>query len=174
MNNPPFPPHPQYAQPPQEPGPGGIFDGARHRDELGRPLYGASPLDALVRFVRNYVNFHGRASRSEFWWMVFNTWVVMFALALLTGMARSAVRTLWYAPEYLDALVGVSALMWAVLILGIIVPWISLGWRRLQDVNIHGALYLLCLIPYLGGFAVLVMCMLPPATAGRRFDRSNR
>ena len=36
--------------------------------DLARPYYGASFGIAVRRFLRKYISFSGRASRSEFWW----------------------------------------------------------------------------------------------------------
>ena len=57
---------PPYGQPPYgQPtgGPGG-------EPPLWAPWYGISFPKAFGRFFKKYVVFHGRASRSEFWWVV--------------------------------------------------------------------------------------------------------
>ncbi|MCB4208648.1 DUF805 domain-containing protein [Arthrobacter sp. UM1] len=38
-------------------------------ENLDLPLYGATLPQAFTRFFKRYANFHGRSSRSEFWWM---------------------------------------------------------------------------------------------------------
>jgi uncharacterized membrane protein YhaH (DUF805 family) len=156
-------------------GPGGYFDGALHANELNRPLYGANPAQAFIRFFKNYVNFKGRASRSEFWWMALITWGGFIVLALFASILENA----GYSGSYTTrtAVEGIQAVFGLVLIvafLGILLPWISLGWRRLQDANLHGALYLLNLVPYVGGLIVFVFTLLPPKVEGRRFDSPSR
>ena len=43
---------------------------------LDAPLRGASFGQAFARFFKKYVIFHGRASRSEFWWWFLANWVI--------------------------------------------------------------------------------------------------
>ena len=47
-------------------------------------------LDAVKLFFKNYFNFYGRASRSEFWWFV----LAYFILVIL-GVSMDAI-SVWY------------------------------------------------------------------------------
>lgn len=168
-----------YAQPypgVAVPGPGGLFDGALHAGELNRPLYGANPIQALARFFRNYANFSGRASRSEFWWMVLFFWAAVFVLAFVAAFVEEASYSYGYIGGYgpgdaVGTLLGLTVLA---LFFGTLVPWIAIGWRRLHDANLAGPLYLLNLVPYLGSLVVFVFTLLPPRPEGRRFDQPTR
>ena len=157
------------------PGPGEPFDGAANAADLDRPLYGATIGQSFVRFFKNYVNFSGRASRSEFWWMALITWGAIFLLGIVVALIEEATSAR-YSPLVgaADALIGMLGILFAVFMLGIIVPWISIGWRRLHDANLAGPLYLLNLIPYLGSLVVFIFTLLPPRPEGRRFDRYKR
>jgi hypothetical protein len=55
-------------------------------------------------------------------------------------------------------------------VLAQIVPGIALAVRRLHDANLSGLLYLLVLVPSVGGLIVLVLHLLPSNPAGRRYD----
>lgn len=48
----------------------------------GQPSYGLGPLDAIAYGFRRYGAFHGRASRSEFWWWVLCNGVVLAVCGL--------------------------------------------------------------------------------------------
>src|SRR5690606_38150819 len=76
----------QYSGTYWTPGPGEPFDGAMHSGELNRPLYGATMAQAFTRFFKNYANFTGRASRSEYWWMALS-----FALAYIAFVIVSVI-----------------------------------------------------------------------------------
>lgn len=153
------------------PGPAGIFDGAMHTHELNRPLYGATLGQAFNRFFKNYANFRGRASRSEFWWMVLIFWGAMIALTVLAAIVESLVYRLPYSTYTATQGVNITlGLLVLAMVGGTLVPWLSIAWRRLHDANLPGPLYLLCLVPYLGSLAVLILQVLPPKPEGRRYD----
>lgn len=45
--------------------------------------------------------------------------------------------------------------------LSILLPLLSVGWRRIQDAGMHGALTFLYFIPFVGRFIVMVLCVFP-------------
>lgn len=158
------------------PGPGGAFDGAVHPKQLDRPLYGANPVQAVSRFFKNYANFSGRASRSEYWWVALFYFVAFIVLGITAAIVQEASYSYGYYSGFgaSDTLGIFFGLVFFVLLIGSIVPSLALGWRRLHDANLAGPLYLLNLVPYIGGFVVLVFSLLPPRPEGRRFDRVMR
>ena len=95
--------------------------------------------------IENYANFNGRASRSEYWYFVLAyliVYVIFFALA-------SAVPVL--------GLLGIA-------FLGLIIPAIAVGVRRLHDLDKSGWWYLLGLVPLLGLILLYWFCL--PGTPG--------
>ncbi|MBD8585780.1 DUF805 domain-containing protein [Frigoribacterium sp. CFBP 8766] len=139
---------------------------------LWAPLYGAGPLESVTRFFRKYADFSGRASRSEYWWVALATVVVWFGLGLvsllaaLPGMEVHADGSSDPGPGFYP-----FALVFTVLLFGTIVPYLSIGVRRLHDVDLSGWLLLINLFPYLGGIALTVLAILGPKPGGARFDR---
>lgn len=189
---PPGTPGPSWGWPP--PGPGEPFDGAATPNDLGRPLYGASLGQAIGRFFRGYVRFSGRASRSEYWFSrLFVALVSIVALVpLYAGLFLSVDWDKRVYHEYTDGTTSVStgavefeqhpaglalfAIGLGALILfqlATVIPNLSITWRRLHDGGFPGALWFLGFIPF-GGVAVLVLTLLPPKPAGRRFDPGVR
>jgi uncharacterized membrane protein YhaH (DUF805 family) len=148
------------------------------------PSYGLAPysaaLDANPRpsvtmpqavklWLKNWKNFSGRASQSEFWWMALASAIAGFAaylILLLVGLglfaltngsdAAAIVAFLLYG---LFGLVGLAA----------VVPSVALAVRRLHDVNQSGWMYLVSLIPF-GSIVLLVLFAQPSNPAGARFD----
>ncbi|KHL05258.1 DUF805 domain-containing protein [Sinomonas humi] len=134
---------------------------------LWAPFYGAGPKQAVQRFFAKYATFHGRASRSEYWWWVlanFIVWMVGAILAAALGGAGSNSSSM--SPGGL--VVSILLFIWFA---ATIVPNIAVTVRRLHDANLSGWLVLLNLIPYLGGLVVLILTILPPKPEGQRFDR---
>lgn len=197
---------PQYAQPPHGypaafPGPGGPFDGAQSAEDLSRPLYGASFGEAVRRFFRNYANFSGRASRSEYWFAQLFLLLVGFiplillmigGIGLIVALANAPYETYdSYSPgnSALSAAGGgtvilavIGGAIYFLYALATIVPTIAISWRRLHDANLPGPLWLLSLgsyIPFVnyigwaGSIAVLVLMILPSKIEGRRFTSSK-
>lgn len=140
---------------------------------LSAPFYGASLPIAFGRSWRKYATFSGRASRSEFWW-----WEL---IELIVGAILMAV----YIPSLLAARTGghglrIDAGIIIVIVLGAlwglatIVPSLALVWRRLHDANLSGLLWLVTLIPGIGGIILLVLLLHPSNPAGARFDVQTR
>jgi len=97
-----------------------------------------------------YVLFDGRARRKEFWMFVLFEVIISFVLGILSSIPFLGV------------------LFWIVLIifsLGVIVPGIALGIRRLRDTNRSGFFILLGLIPLVGAI-ILIVFAAQEGTAG--------
>lgn len=138
---------------------------------LWAPLYGAGPVESIKRFFQKYATFSGRASRSEYWWAVLVNTVVFIVLGIGGGIAGAAGAT--------TAVDGTSqpgpgfypfGIVLALVAFGTIIPWLSIGVRRLHDVDLSGWLILLNLVPYLGGFVIFILSVLGPKPGGARFD----
>lgn len=90
---------------------------------------------AVALFFKNYVNFSGRASRSEYWWIVLFNVLLFLPLALLS---------------FLFPLFGDLCTV------ALTIPQLSLSVRRLHDVGKSGAYWFMGLIPFAGGIILLV------------------
>ena len=181
----------QYGQPPQQPpqppqygGPQGYGQpsgplGASDPDDLTLPLYGATIKQAVVRWLKNYVNFSGRASRSEFWWVMLVNAVISFVLSVLTGVgSRTEVSTVRVGDQLMttqQSVPGPFGIAVAVILvlysLAVLLPTLGLVWRRFHDTDKSGAFYFLSLIPFVGGIIVIVLLALDSKPEGVRFDR---
>ncbi|ANL28407.1 hypothetical protein AMC90_CH02599 [Rhizobium phaseoli] len=89
---------------------------------------------AIGSYFKNYVNFSGRASRSEFWYSVL--FVFLVAIALLVVDRSETLSRIWSLATFL--------------------PWIAVAARRLHDINRSGWWQLLGLLPLVGSVVVLV------------------
>ena len=101
-------------------------------------------LDAVKLFFKNYFNFTGRASRSEYWWAYLAFVIVSLVIMIAEGLAMGI--------DYAGSGVASNLFTFATL-----VGWLSLNARRLQDRGHTGwwqLAYLIPLIP-LVYFAIL-------------------
>ena len=170
--------------------------GASDPSDLTLPLYGATFGQAISRFFKNYANFSGRASRSEYWWAVlFQALValvpsILFSVGLGSGIVWAASNAgtsvgsdpltgettegllepgVVNAPGFGIAWIGLAICV--ILWLAFLVPHLALTWRRLHDANLAGPFYFLNFIPSVGSIVLLVLVLLPPQPLGARFDR---
>lgn len=166
--------------------------GASSPEDLSLPLYGATPAQATKRFFAQYANFSGRASLSEYWWSALLTTVLMLVptvlvmvgaiiVAVTAATASAQERGLsddgagYAQPDLAQGGAGVLLILGVVLLLvawlGLLVPSLSITWRRLHDANFPGPFYFLTLVPSVGSIIILVLMLLPSKAEGQRFDR---
>ena len=91
--------------------------------------------------LENYANFEGRARRQEFWYFALANFIVNVVLTVL-GQASS--------------LFSVLGIVYG---LGVIVPGIAVGVRRLHDIGKPGIWILVGLIPIVGWIILLVWAL---------------
>ena len=91
---------------------------------------------AISSGFSNYINFSGRACRSEFWF-----WRLFYLLAAIGLGVIEGVR--------IHALVGL-------LELGMFLPSLAMALRRLHDLDRRGWWYFLVLVPIIGWIILLI------------------
>ncbi|MBX4929053.1 DUF805 domain-containing protein [Rhizobium binae] len=89
---------------------------------------------AIASFFKNYVNFSGRASRSEFWYSFLFAFLVSIVLYFVDR--SETLRLIWSLATFL--------------------PWIAMAARRLHDINRSGWWQLLGLLFPIGSVILLV------------------
>ena len=148
---------------------GGLAPYAAVYDTNPRPS--VSIVQAVKLWLKNWKNFSGRASRSEYWWVTLATFIVMTVLMMVMMVVVFGAVA---ASNGSDTAVGVAlASMYGIMALvslAAFVPSLSLGIRRLHDTNQSGWMYLLTFIPSIGGIILLVLMAQASNPAGARFD----
>jgi uncharacterized membrane protein YhaH (DUF805 family) len=109
--------------------------------------------EAISSGFRNYVNFSGRASRSEFWY-----WALFATLLSLPARIIDTVIMAGGGVSPFGAIVG----------LAIILPGIAVSVRRLHDLDRSGWWLLLCLTG-IGGFVLLFWDFMKGSDGPNRF-----
>lgn len=89
-----------------------------------------------------YVDFAGRATRTQFWMFNLFVFVIVFFIALIAALINLPI---------LATLVS----------LAIVVPSIAMAVRRIRDLGISGWFILVSFVPFIGGLLVLVGYCLP-------------
>ena len=115
---------------------------------------------AIKSFFINYVNFKGRARRSEFWFAVLFTSLVSLAVSII-------------APGHNELVNGIeiqqsSALsnLWQ---LATLLPSLSISWRRLHDVDKSGGWWFFVFLPIVGWILLLIQFVKDGQPVANRF-----
>lgn len=98
-------------------------------------------MEWYLKVLKNYANFNGRARRKEFWMFILINFLISTGLQIILGMI---------SPELMLIVVGLYSL-------GVLIPSIAVGVRRLHDINKSGWWYFIGLVPLIGGIWLLVL-----------------
>lgn len=132
---------------------------------IDAPLRGASIGQAIGRFFKKYATFSGRASRSEFWWVILASFLVGLLISVIDIVASGGVA------EASASTTSIGDVLSGLLGLALIVPSLAIGARRLHDTNRSGWWQLIGLVPLIGTIVLIVFWASGPNPAGARFDR---
>ncbi len=101
--------------------------------------------------TRNYANFNGRASRPEYWY---------FILAfILASVAASLIDNYVIGYSILETFVSI----------GTIIPSLSVGARRLHDIDRSGWWQLIGIVPLIGVIVLIVWWVSAGSPGANRF-----
>lgn len=101
--------------------------------------------ESISTCFSKYATFDGRATRSEYWWFFLFTFLVSAALSIVS-----------------EALSGVFSL-------GVLLPSLAVGVRRLHDIDKSGWFLLLWFIPIIG-WIILIVWVIQEGKEPNRFS----
>ena len=116
------------------PAPGGYSPAPSY---AGAPAGPMSLPDAVRSVLTQYANFSGRARRSEFWWF----YLAQVLASIVAGI--------------IDGILGVT-ILGVILALGLLIPTLAVGVRRLHDIGKSGWWLLIGLVPLVGAIVLIV------------------
>lgn len=122
------------------------------------PRRGVGPVEAYKLFWKRAFTFTGRASLSEYWWVVGIHAAGVMGIAMVDTLRTN----------------DVVALALALYVMAAVLPSIALGARRLHDTDNSGWLQILNFIPYLGSLVMMILMAQRPKESGRRYDAINQ
>ena len=121
-------------------------------DAPGRPMGFGEAVDICLK--QKYATFQGRARRAEFWWFTLAFVLVMAVVSAVAGGVTAATQSGDGSVSVIAIIVGALG---GVVLLGLIVPAISVTVRRLHDLGFSGWWYLGPIIPIVGGFIAIYL-----------------
>ena len=126
---------------------------------------------AVRTCLSKYADFTGRARRSEYWWFYLATFLaglVVIVVGLILVVVASAVS------DSAGSVVTVLfAIVYVVVSLGLVVPTLAVGARRLHDTDRSAWWLLIGLVPF-GGIVLLVFWILDGTPGPNRFGPSPK
>lgn len=119
--------------------------------------------------TKKYFAFQGRAGRSEFWFYMLFYVIIIFALNILAAVLGgtnpdTGVRTPNFAIQAVALLVQ----------LGLLLPTLGVGVRRLHDTNRSGWWILISLVPFIGGIILIVFYVMDSTPGPNQFGPNPR
>ena len=132
---------------------------------MGMPMYNegfGSPRhvgfgEAIKLFFKNYTNFSGRSTRSEYWFVQLFMFIVSFVFGLFISIEAASIET---SRNSTGAGFALAMIIFVIFYLAIIIPSLAITVRRLHDTGKSGWMYFISFIPWVGGIILLVFtCM---------------
>lgn len=111
----------------------------------------------LDAFKYKYLDFTGRARRTEYWMFMLFHFLIIFVLAFLYAILED---------------VGMSQIgmfLLVVYVLMSLLPALALTIRRLHDTGRSGWYYLLSFIPYIGGIIIFIFTVMDSETGQNKW-----
>jgi uncharacterized membrane protein YhaH (DUF805 family) len=126
-------------------------------------------MEWMILPLKRYAQFSGRSRRKEIWLFVLFVFLVGIVAGLLDtalgfGHAESHVSAT--GASYSWFVNGPVSVIW---ILGTLIPGISVGVRRLHDIDKSGWWLLISLVPFVGGIILIVFYCLEGTRGPNRF-----
>ena len=111
----------------------------------------------MFEAIKKYAVFSGRARRKEYWLFMLLFLIVVFVSGFVDVMMGTFSE---------EAEVGLVS---GIVTLGLLIPSLAVSVRRLHDKNLSGWWFLLALIPFFGGIALLIIFCMRGTVGENRF-----
>ncbi|PKP80608.1 MAG: hypothetical protein CVT79_15120 [Alphaproteobacteria bacterium HGW-Alphaproteobacteria-18] len=141
------------------------------------PLYTggvAVPAESLWTYftralTKNFVQFNGRARRSEYWG--YTLFIILFFIAAIIVdviVSVAVMGTDSYGDPIFLPIITVLFALYSIL------PSLAITVRRLHDQDLSGWLYLINFIPYIGGIVLFVFMLIDSKPAANKHGESPK
>lgn len=108
-------------------------------------------MDWYVQVLRKYAVFEGRARRKEYWFFILFNFIISIVISVV------------------EAGIGTGGILGLIYVLGVLLPSVGVGIRRLHDTDRSGWWLLVGLIPVIGFIVLIVLFVLDSTPGENRF-----
>lgn len=115
-----------------------------------------------LKVLRQYVDFQGRARRTEFWMFTLFSVLISIVLGIIDGLAGLQIGAIG---------IGVLGLIYSLFVL---LPSLAVTVRRLHDTDRSGWWILIGLVPFVGIIVLIVFEVLEGSRGGNRFGQDPK
>ncbi|NKQ41303.1 MAG: DUF805 domain-containing protein [Sulfurovum sp.] len=123
----------------------------------------------FVGTIKNkYINFDGRATRSEYWYFALFSFMIVIVLKLIDAYAINPL--LGATPE--EAVQG--GILQVIFVLSLLLPAIGVTVRRLHDIGKSAWWLLLVLIPLIGALVLLYFYVIDSQKGSNEFGENPK
>lgn len=112
--------------------------------------------EAVSSVLNHYADFSGRARRSEYWYFVLANFIISTVLSRLGKVG------------------GLFKALYIIYTIAVILPGLSVLWRRLHDVGRSGAYAFMILIPIVGIILVFIRLVTDSEAGTNRFGENPK
>lgn len=121
-------------------------------------------IEAYKKYWKNYADFTGRSTRSDYWWAYLVNVLIMLGIYLVLGilgaMSVSPDGTVNTGSTVLVLIVGIIVWIWAI---ANIIPMLAISIRRLRDAGYHWAWIFINAVPF--GVIAYIVFLCKPSVA---------
>jgi len=114
-----------------------------------------------LEVLRKYAVFSGRARRKEYWMFFLFNMTIFCVLSAIEGILRIAPQTN-------------GSVLASIYALGVLIPGIAVGVRRLHDTNRSGWWLLLALVPLVGTVVLIVFMVQDSQNGDSRYGQNPK
>jgi uncharacterized membrane protein YhaH (DUF805 family) len=121
-------------------------------------------MSLMFQPLKKYADFTGRARRSEYW--LFTLFIILVEIAYFILLSALGGGMGWGQMNGLG--MGLTGL-YVLFVLGIIIPSLAVGFRRLHDTDRSAWWLLIAFLPAIGGLVLLIFNLLPGTTGPNKY-----
>ena len=121
--------------------------------------------------LKRYADFNGRSRRKEYWmFWLFQVIIslILVALMFIGGLDSSSIES-----EFNGFGIFIAFIL-GMFVLAMLIPNIAVAVRRFHDQDKSGWMYLLSLIPYIGGLIIFIFMLLPGTYGPNQYGEDTK
>jgi uncharacterized membrane protein YhaH (DUF805 family) len=108
-----------------------------------------------LKVIKQYADFNGRARRCEYWFYILFYLIIAVALSVIDSFVTGGALSVIYA-------------------LGLLIPSLAVGIRRLHDIDRTGWWLLIAFVPLVGTIVLLIFACTDGTAGDNRFGPSPK